>query len=708
MIRKHLTCSILSTAILRGISKRSSVVRILLPGNDLDVVHFTLRKSHKSIKLQDPKNRESKPGKKNPLIEVWEGITVRELADIARRPHSLLVATLNSGILSSGPVRINTKIEDRSLLTSVVNLMGFRPVFKTQAMLRMEDKDARKRYEPPASPDSCVPRPPVVAILGHVDHGKTTLLDALRSSRMVDEEYGGITQHLAAFSVSLMDVAKQAGIIDISSTISGLMTNSITFLDTPGHAAFSSIRARGAMVTDIVILVVAADDGVMPQTVESIRFAKEAKTPIVVAINKIDKKGTDVGYVIEGLASHGVVAEQLGGDVQAVEISALKRMNLQSLLEAVILQAELMQIKADPTGPAEGVVLESKVEHGTGKVATCLVTRGVLRKTPEGGNLVAGEASWWVPAFTGRQVRMQQKAVEDHEAYTVRMAPYKAQYEEFLKERSKTARTEWRKFGKNRPDLISIMDSEKSNLPTLHLLIKADVHGSVEAIEKLFSTCPSDQCVVELGLVGVGPLTESEVEHAEALGGEAEILQLFQVKESRGTGKPMRTPVAGCRCIKGHLLAGQPSAKSFLYESIASGAVATYYRVVRPKRQSSNRINPSTSPTESHPNESQLDEDKDALSTGTILINRGICRSLRHERTVVDSVRKGVECGLILVTDEPEDSKLLAASDRGDAFFSDWQPGDIIQCYVLVPEPRTVEWQFETKCIPADTNDIVN
>ncbi|THD20000.1 Translation initiation factor IF-2 mitochondrial [Fasciola hepatica] len=484
-------------------------------------------------------------------------------------------------------------------------------------------------------------------------------------------------------------------------------------------------------------------------------------------------------------------------------------MNLQSLLEAVILQAELMQIKADPTGPAEGVVLESKVEHGTGKVATCLVTRGVLRKTPEGGNLVAGEASCsprilfddmgrrvnavqpgYVAKVAGwkelptagstileldspsrvaevvryrRQVRMKQKATEDHEAYTVRMAPYKAQYEEFLKERSKTARTEWRKFGKNRPDLISIMDSEKSNLPTLHLLIKADVHGSVEAIEKLLSTCPSDQCVVELGLVGVGPLTESEVEHAEALGatvllfnvsplsdaqklaesksvcikqfniiyrlaeevremmnalippriverivGEAEILQLFQVKESRGTGKPMRTPVAGCRCIKGHLLAGQPSAKSSLYESIASGAVATYYRVVRPKRQSSNRINPSTSPTESHSNESQLDGDKDALGTGTVLINRGICRSLRHERTVVDSVRKGVECGLILVTDEPEDPKLPAASDRGDAFFSDWQPGDIIQCYVLVPEPRTIEWQFETKCIPADTNDIVN
>ncbi|KAA0194491.1 Translation initiation factor IF-2 mitochondrial, partial [Fasciolopsis buskii] len=649
------------------------------------------------------------------------------------------------------------------------------------------------------APELCLPRPPVVAILGHVDHGKTTLLDALRSSRMVDEEYGGITQHLAAFSVSLAEVSKQAGI----SNVSGLAADRITFLDTPGHAAFSAIRARGARVTDIVILVVAADDGVMPQTVESIRFAKEAKTPIVVAINKIDKKGTDVGHVIEGLAAHGVVVERLGGDVQAVEISALKKLNLENLLEAVILQAELMQLRADPTGPAEGIVLEAKVESGTGKVATCLVTRGVLRKTPEGGPLVAGEAScsprlmfddmgrrvsavqpgcvakvagWKELPIAGstlleldspsrvaevvryrRQVRMQRKAVEDHEAYAARMAPYQAQYEEFLKERSKTSRVGWRNYEKNRPDLVSIMDSEKSNLPTLHLIIKADAHGSVEAIKKLLSTCPSDQCLLELGLVGVGPLTESEVEHAEALGatvllfnvsplpdvqelaklkevslkqfniiyrlaeevremmnallppriteqivGEAEILQLFQVRESRGTGKAVRTPVAGCRCTRGHLLAGQPSTKSSLYENIASNALATYYRVVRPKKQISSRITTPTTSAKPQLNESQFGEDEDPLTAGTVLISRGTCRSLRHERTSVDSIRKGVECGLTLVVDELQDSKTSAVADGEETFFSGWQPGDIIQCYVLVPEPRTVQWQFETKCFPVD------
>ncbi|KAA3676964.1 translation initiation factor IF-2 [Paragonimus westermani] len=217
-----------------------------------------------------------KTSKQIPLIEVWEGITVKELARAARREPSRVLAALNSGMLTSRTASLDSRIEDRKLLVSLVNLMGLKPLFKSQIEHSLLDKDAYPR--PPADPTDCVPRPPVVAVLGHVDHGKTTLLDALRASRMVDEEYGGITQHLAAFTVSLASVAKHAGITDVTGSLASSLSDSITFLDTPGHAAFSAIRARGASATDIVVLVVAADDGVMPQTVESIRFTKEVNS----------------------------------------------------------------------------------------------------------------------------------------------------------------------------------------------------------------------------------------------------------------------------------------------------------------------------------------------------------------------------------------------------------------------------------------------
>ncbi|KER20445.1 hypothetical protein T265_11007 [Opisthorchis viverrini] len=713
-------------------------------------------------------------------------MTVKELAAVANRPSSRLLAALNSGILNSGKASLGSKLEDHRLLVELVKLMGLRPVFKTNPVATViTDRDAHPR--PPACPADCVPRPPVVAVLGHVDHGKTTLLDAFRASRMVDGEFGGITQHIAAFTVSLSSVAVQAGVADLADSLSDILSDHITFVDTPGHAAFSAIRARGAAATDIMVLVVAADDGVMPQTVESIRFAKEQNTPIVVAINKIDKKEADVACVIEELALHGVVVEQLGGEIQSVEISALKRINLHRLLEAICLQAELMQIRADPTGPAEAVVLESKLEHGIGKVATCLVTRGQLQKTPASGPLVASEAicsprmilndrgeritsvsPGYVAKVAGwkdlppagslvleltsmseatevirfrRNIRMQKKAEEDHSAYLDKMAPYQEQYNEFLRERAKSPRVMWRKLSANRPDFQSVIQATQSGVPVLPLLIKTDVHGSLEAIRTILSTCPSDECVLEFGQSGVGPLTESEVETAEALDatvllfnvtplpravqlaeslhvsvrqhniiyrlaedvremvnqllpssfvekvvGEAEILQLFEVKESRGGGsKPLRIPVAGCRCTKGVLLAGGQGAPKLPPDQALLGeVVAVHYRLIRPTRSSSNV------------NEDHSDGDE----AGTVLVSRAICRSLRHERTAVDSIRKGVECGLALT--DPEISAgsskgKLRVLDPSENFISNWQVGDVVQCYVLLREHRKSRWEFETK-----------
>ena len=224
-----------------------------------------------------------------------------------------------------------------------------------------------------------VPRPPVVAVMGHVDRGtNTSLLDALRSTDVAAGEKGGITQHIGAYQVRLPSGDR------------------ITFLDTPGHAAFSAMRARGANVTDIVILVVAADDGVMPQTIEAIQHAKAADAPLIVAINKIDKPGADPTRVINELLQHEIVAESLGGETQVVEVSATEKLGLDDLVEAILLQAEVMDLKANPDRTAEGVVIESKIDRGRGAVATVLVKRGTLKR---GDIVVAGASAGRVRAL---------------------------------------------------------------------------------------------------------------------------------------------------------------------------------------------------------------------------------------------------------------------------------------------------------------------
>ncbi len=349
------------------------------------------------------------------------------------------------------------------------------------------------------------PRPPVVTIMGHVDHGKTSLLDAIREANVVSSEAGGITQHIGAYQVE-----KNGQII--------------TFLDTPGHEAFTAMRARGAQATDIAVLVVAADDSVMPQTIESIKHAKAANIPIIIAINKIDKANADPNKVRTELLQHEIVVESMGGDVLEVEVSALKKINLDKLLENILLQAELLELKANPKGRAQGIVIEAKLDKGRGAVATALVQRGILRV----GDIVVAGSEWArVRALIndkGEQVK-QASPSTPVEILGFSGVPKAGDRFSVVKDEAKAREiTEYRKRSMREKSAIGgatsleqMMDQLKNaNIARFPLIIKADVQGSVEAISAALEKLTTDEVSAQILMAGVGGITESDVTLAQA------------------------------------------------------------------------------------------------------------------------------------------------------------------------------------------------
>jgi len=352
-------------------------------------------------------------------------------------------------------------------------------------------------------------RAPVVTIMGHVDHGKTSLLDAIRATNVVSQEAGGITQHIGAYQVEIPTGQK------------------ITFIDTPGHEAFTAMRARGAKVTDIVVLVVAADDGVKPQTVEAINHAKAAHVPMIVAINKIDKQGADPKRVRTELLNHEIVVESLGGDTLEIEVSALKKIGLDKLLEAILLQAEVLELTANPDRPAEGVIVEAKLERGRGPVGTALVQRGTLHL----GDLVVAGSAWGrvraliddlgepvksagpsvpveVMGFDSAPEAGDQFAVVENEARAREITSYR------MRERRKRLAV-----AGQRGSLEQMMSQLKTaGTKEFTLLIKGDVQGSVEAIVAALDKMGTDEVRARIIHAGVGGITESDISLAAASG----------------------------------------------------------------------------------------------------------------------------------------------------------------------------------------------
>ncbi|MBT5415373.1 MAG: translation initiation factor IF-2, partial [Rhodospirillaceae bacterium] len=351
------------------------------------------------------------------------------------------------------------------------------------------------------------PRPPVVTIMGHVDHGKTSLLDALRETDVAGREAGGITQHIGAYQIVL------AG------------DHRITFIDTPGHEAFTAMRARGAQATDLVVLVVAADDGVQPQTVEAINHARAANVPMLVAINKCDMPGADPDRVRNELLSHEIVTEQMGGDTLAIEVSALKKENLDKLEEAILLQAELLELKANPDREAMGVVVESKIETGRGPVATVLIQRGTLRV----GDIFVAGAEWGRvrallndrgqpideagPATPVEVFGMQGSPEAGDDFSVVENEARAREVSDFRQRRARDVRVA---LGQRATvdDMFSAIGEEQ--VETVAVIIKADVQGSAEAIKASLDRLATEEVAVAVLHAGVGGINESDVTLAKA------------------------------------------------------------------------------------------------------------------------------------------------------------------------------------------------
>ncbi|MEA3037479.1 MAG: translation initiation factor [Sphingomonadales bacterium] len=430
-------------------------------------------------------------------VVVPEAITVQELANrMAERGADLVKALFKMGT----PVTVTETI-DQDTAELLIEEFGHR-------MVRVSESDVDIQTEQDVdAPETLQPRPPVVTIMGHVDHGKTSLLDAIRGANVVAGEAGGITQHIGAYQVSLPDKQK------------------ITFLDTPGHEAFTEMRARGANVTDIVVLVVAADDGLKPQTVEAINHTKAAGVPMIVAINKIDKDGARPQRVREELLQHEIVVEDLGGDVQDVEVSALKKTNLDKLLEAIALQAELLELKANSDRPAEGAVVEAKLDKGRGPLATVLVQRGTLKV---GDIFVVGAVPGKVRAMIddkGKQVKEAGPSVPVEvlglsgvpsagDTLTVveneGRAREVAAYRQGLLDRKRTTTAPL--------SVENMFASHASTTKEFPLVVKGDVQGSVEAIVSAVNRISTEDIKARILHAGVGAITESDVILAAASG----------------------------------------------------------------------------------------------------------------------------------------------------------------------------------------------
>jgi translation initiation factor IF-2 len=452
-------------------------------------------------------------------VRLMEGATVREFADrLDIKPKDVVASLLQHGVMAT----INQPLDARVAL-DVGRRFGYEVSFGS-----FEDLTVESEFEvAPEMMEDTERRPPVVTVMGHVDHGKTSLLDAIRESRVAEGEAGGITQRIGAYSVEARNPDNPSE------------TRRVVFLDTPGHEAFTMMRARGARVTDLVVLVVAADDGVMPQTVEAIDHAKAANVPIVVAINKIDKPEANPERVKKGLADRGLLWDGWGGDTTMVEVSAKKKQNVDGLLEMVLLTADILDLKANPKRKATGTVLEAKLDRGRGPVATALIQNGTLRV---GDPFIAGDYFGRVRALfddRGRRVEEAPPATPV-EVIGLEGAPAAGDLFQVVADVAKAHQISDRRQAN--AHAASLQRTAARGLDQLHermaagevkellVILKADAQGSVEAVKEVLTKLSTDKVKVRVIHAGVGAITESDALLASAAKAEAAVIIGFNVR----------------------------------------------------------------------------------------------------------------------------------------------------------------------------------
>lgn len=584
-------------------------------------------------------------------VVIPETITVQELANrMTERAADVIKALMKMGVMAT----VNQTI-DADTAELIVGEFGHTFKRVTEGDIEFSLTSAED------APDTLKQRPPVVTIMGHVDHGKTSLLDAMRKTDVVAGEAGGITQHIGAYQIE-KDGQK------------------ITFLDTPGHAAFTEMRARGANVTDIVILVVAANDSIMPQTIEAINHAKAAGVPIIVAINKIDLPDADVNRVKQDLLQHEVIVEDMGGDVQAVEISAKQKKNLDKLEEAILLQSEILELKANPDRAAEGAVVEAKMETGRGSVATVLVQKGTLKQ----GDIFVVGAEWGrvrvliddkgeqVPeAEPGKPVEVLGLNGTPDSGDILNVVESEAKAREIADYRDRTRREKLAATsgaaGKSFEDLLTA-SREAGEKQILPVVIKGDVHGSVEAIIGSLNKMTEDNAEIGVQVLhsGVGGITESDV----TLAGASNALIIgFNVRanaQARQQAERDKVDIRYYNIIYNviddakAMLSGMLS-PALREEYLGHAEIREVFNITKAGKVAGCMV---TTGSVKRGAKVRL------LRDDVVIHDNGVLKTLKRFKDEVKEVKEGMECGMAFEN------------------YDDIKEGDIIECFEIVEEAR--------------------
>jgi translation initiation factor IF-2 len=585
-------------------------------------------------------------------ITLSEGVTVKELAEkLNRKSKDVIAKLIQRGVLATinQPLEPEMAIDVAKEFGSEARIISFEEEAQ-QAATTLAPEMVEVAEKSVEHPERLVPRPPVVTVMGHVDHGKTSLLDAVRGTYVVDSEAGGITQHIGAYQVEGKD-------------------RKITFLDTPGHEAFTMMRARGAKATDIVVLVVAADDGVKPQTLEAIDHAKAAGVPMVVAINKIDKPNANPAMVKQQLADRELVVEEYGGDVVSCEVSAKQRTGLDELLEMILLVADMKELQADPEKPATGVVLEARLDRARGVLATVLVLEGTLKP---GDPFIAGSASGKVRAMTddkGHRVAVAGPATpvevmgfanEPGAGDAFQSVSDEAKARQIASIRQEKIREQQQQVSARRTLESLAQDIATGEVKELAILLKADMQGSLEALRKALAELPSDRVRVNVLRASIGAITQADVLLAAASNA---IVVGFNVR-------PDKTATEGAKVENVEL-----RMYTVIYDLVDDIKKAmlgllepTFKEVVLGQAQIRQlfRVPKVGTVAGCYVTEGKIARNSEVrLLRDNVVVHTGKLASLRRFKDDVSEVKQGYECGI------------------GIAGYNDVKDGDVIESFVM-------------------------